>query len=245
MLLRGGANPNLNAVDESGQTILHKRDDENKWAPLLVGHGADTRIKDNDGSEPVHYAALRDNRSMLATLRNGRASLDAQDRNDRTPLIIAASKGNPRLTIKLLNWGARCDLEDIYGRDAFYRACTAGDVLSAAQILGKGDGSQLNKSTHKGTTPLHTAAKNGHLDTVKWLLLYGADRNAKSTKPFRDSNVVGTPAEVARECRGGEPGHDAVADFIDQYEEDEEAPPPTWDVRLAPHLSLTLQISPD
>jgi ankyrin repeat protein len=224
--------PIADQVDRSGRTILHRTWEPcfAQWAPLLLRHNAKAGgIQDHSGREPVHYAALRDQQQPGKTIQlllQGHACLDAQDgTSDWTPLMMASNRGDARLVAQLLFAGAGWRHVDGRGRDAFYLACKAGDTESAGHLLLRGAGCQLNKKAKLGRRPLHVAARYGHLDMVKWLLRYGAEKDAVLDAPFDQCTVAGTPAEVAREV-----GHEEVALAIDWFKDDGRSP--LWDLRL-------------
>ena len=52
-------------------------------------------------------------------------------------------------------------------------------------------GADRDKANNRGETSLHLAARNGHLETAKLLMVYGADLNARS-------NGGELPIDVAR-----------------------------------------------
>jgi ankyrin repeat protein len=225
LLLHYDADPNQ--VNLKDQTILHltRHRQYERWASLLISHGAHVSgIRDKSGREPVHLAASpghpRSMQVLTVLVVEGRANLDAQDNmSKRTPLMCAAESGNARLTVQLIAWGARSDLADWVGRDAFYLACKAGDVESAGYLLAAGKGTQLNRVSAKGRTPLHIAAKYGRMNMVLWLLKYGADKKATLTEPFTGCQVIGTPADVAREQ-----GHEDIAKCLDEFKSDGQSP---------------------
>ncbi|KAK3380907.1 ankyrin repeat-containing domain protein [Podospora didyma] len=219
---------------EDSHTILHmtwlKRPNMEDWASLLVESRADLDRYDGRGYAPIHYATLENQKTIISILRKGGANLDIPDKTIQwTSLMMAASAGNSTLVNHLLNMGANWEAVDREGRDAFYRACAAGSIMSAVHILDKGEASQISKPDNKGITPLHVASKKGNLEMVKFLIEYGADTTAKSTKPFDKCSVKGTAAEVAREM-----GHGDVARYIETYKNDsQEGGFPKWDIKLA------------
>lgn len=226
-LLQSGADPN--SVNGEEQTILHMawERDSDKWTELLLiqrpGKGtqrADPRKLDKYGFEPIHYAVCSNRHCVVELLADGGACLDARDETERTPLMMAASDRNPTLIWRLIKLGARLDLADSDGRDAFFRAILAGDLMSAGHLLTNGDDAQLDRPIGTGTTPLQQAIKNRDAEAVRWLLEYGAVLDAASEDVAK---------EVAKE-REINSGQDEILTLISKFRKEDRGTPSRWRV---------------
>ena len=77
-------------------------------------------------------------------------------------------------------------IEEIFRREELHFAALEGDVEKVSQLLN--EGYQPDPFDGLGSTPLHYAAKRGHLDVMRLLLAAGADVNA------HDESVIGNTA---------------------------------------------------
>lgn len=53
-------------------------------------------------------------------------------------------------------------------------------------------GCDINAQNYHGFSPLHLAARKGHLDLVRWLMIHGAD-------PYKQTKCGMRPIDMARE----------------------------------------------
>jgi ankyrin repeat protein len=67
-----------------------------KIAELLLKHGADPNIREQDGYTPLHAAAQNGNLDMINTLLYGGADLVAKSDDGRIPLDLALEAGQAR-----------------------------------------------------------------------------------------------------------------------------------------------------
>jgi ankyrin repeat protein len=203
VLLEAGADANILAGHEGN--LLH----ELTWPKpfprrvelgrLLLQHGIEASKRTNKGYTPLHVAAITGDvefASML--LKEATIDVDAWDAKDRTtPFMIAALAGHLAMLRLLQANGARWDVADARGVDAFFSACHTGQLLAASYILGLG--ADINRKRANGWTALHCAGRTGNLDTVQFLLHAGADREVKATTAFSEKEqAIGTAAEIAR-----------------------------------------------
>ena len=115
------AGADLNAANEAGQTALMlavKRQSPLAWK--LVVLGADVNATDNEGMTPLHYLSRygfgMESFQSVEALVGAKASLEATDKQGRTPLLAAVARGNQRICSHLLHFGARVDVQDRNGR---------------------------------------------------------------------------------------------------------------------------------
>lgn len=72
-------NPDLNAIDEKGKTLLHHVSDNPVFTEQLIRYGANPNIQDVDGCTPLMYAMLNGNSDVVETLIKGGADLSIKD----------------------------------------------------------------------------------------------------------------------------------------------------------------------
>lgn len=100
-------------------------------------------------------------------------NVDALDENERTPLILAASRGYEDFVDLLVRNRASLNAADKFGNTAmFYAAST--DQTGVIHILAEG-GADLNAKNRQGVTPLMVAASEGRLAAVQTLVELKAD----------------------------------------------------------------------
>lgn len=131
------------------------------------------------------------------------SKLNLPDANGRTPLMIAASKGDLNLINFLVGNGADPSIAGIRGLTPLHEA-SANGMLEAIRLFAE-LGCDLNARTEDGVTPLMCAAAWGYIDAVKYLLKRGAE------KSLRD-DIGATASDIANEK-----GEDEVSSFISDY----------------------------
>ena len=145
LLLDHKADPNIAGRDGSTALMLASENNQPEIVKLLIGHGADPNRQDNNGWAAVLKAAYQGNAKcieilashskleldralLVATLMerkdavkvlldNG-AEVDFRASDGRTPLILAAGKGNKDIVELLLQAGADASLTDQSGQTA-------------------------------------------------------------------------------------------------------------------------------
>jgi hypothetical protein len=103
---------------------------------------------------------------------------------------------------KQLSWGTALPAAQVgaLGRGASWWAAAAGQLQEVRRLAARGEAIDLPDVD--GETPLHAAARHGHVDTARWLLLSGADAQ-------RSARHGVTPLMLA--VLGG---HEAVAEVL-------------------------------
>ena len=230
-LLNAGANPNI-GKNSSGHTLLIAacESGDASLVKLLLKGGADPRVPDPDGMQPIHYAAKNGDQEsveLLLKCESHRVDINCRDSSGDTPLIYAAMNGHDYLVKFLQRYEpkrADWSLTDNNGNDAFYLACATGHTFCAAYLLALG--ADINKPNMTKKTPLHIAAREGRYDTVLWLLRMGADKSARAHTP---SGGMATPDEFAKVADIDEGLAESIASLIKHWTPDQ-ARKVTWAV---------------
>lgn len=124
-----------------------------------------------------------------------------------TSLYYAASLGLQRVVETLLRSPTFDEVDapgSRFGGTAIHAATIRGHILIIERLISAG--ADPGKADFNQVTPLHSAASQGSVDTIRVLLDHGAPAEA------RDSMESKTPADWARLS-----GHEAAASLIDQY----------------------------
>ncbi len=130
-------------------------------------------LRDHYAASPLHWAAEAGQFAAARFLLDHGADLNARNDFAETPLLLAslqsADKPSSRLlTRELLDHGAKMDI---------FTAAALGDRTSLEQLL-NANPSAATSTNDFASTPLHWAARNGHLAAAELLLTHGAKINA-------------------------------------------------------------------
>ncbi|KAK7896856.1 hypothetical protein WMY93_022181 [Mugilogobius chulae] len=176
---------------------------------LLLAHGADLGLQNKDGWSPFHVACREGSPEVvLLLLQHSQQVWRTESKTGRTPLHTAAMHGCEEVVKILLERQLWCDSAHGALRNGHisvaklllekHKACsTAVDRLGAQpvhQVAVTGQNEALgflvkelkvnvNKSaTNLKLTPLHYAAKEGHVSTILMLKELGADLQIQDAK---------------------------------------------------------------
>lgn len=146
---------------------------------LLLARGARIDVRDHSGEQPIHYAAASGNVELIKFLLDSGVSVDARSDYGRQPLHLAAAWGRLDAARFLLERGARVNAraDAIYGTPLHE---AAGHAQMVSFLLACG--ADVNAKEEDGTTPLHSTAEFGHIDSAKILLDHGARIEASIDK---------------------------------------------------------------
>lgn len=167
---------------------------------LLVTHGADVNLMDEDGYSPLHSAACSLNREIVELLIAHGADVHARSGYGGTPLRYAAQYGYVPVAEALIQAGARVDGEDEPRTPAVW-AMLSDERTMVEFLVGQGarvtlhmavyiedvnrvttlivGSSELNLSLNELGTPLHIAARAGNSEIVRLLIAAGAKLDVK------------------------------------------------------------------
>jgi ankyrin repeat protein len=140
----------------------------------LIKDGAEINAAQGDGMTALHWAAMRGDAEMAATLLYAGASTRATTRlNNYTPLHLAAQAGHLAVIEALLKGGANASAATSNGTTPLMLAAASGNAAAVKLLVGKG--ADLNAVETNGQTALMFAAANDRPDVVKALVDAGAD----------------------------------------------------------------------
>ncbi|KAG7203338.1 hypothetical protein KM043_010425 [Ampulex compressa] len=154
-----------------------------KVLQTLLEFGADVNAKDEDGRQPILWAASAGSvEAVLALARaGGSAAAGASDKDGLTALHCAASRGHARCVEALVNLcGSQPDHVDDNGCSALHYAATLGHADATALILKLR--ADPNRQDRKGRTPALCAAAKGQLETLKILAQHGGSLHARTVR---------------------------------------------------------------
>jgi uncharacterized protein len=145
----------------------------------------------------LHNAARENKLEEVKVLIAQGGNVNDMDNMRRTPLILAAWKGNTDIIRILLSANADSNVRAMDQFTALHFAAQAGHVDSV-KLLAKKNKSLLNARISKGQkSALHLAASKGHLEVVKALIALGADVHGKTSHGQTAADLAGDP-EIKR-----------------------------------------------
>ncbi|KAH7854376.1 hypothetical protein Vadar_013090 [Vaccinium darrowii] len=123
------------------------------------------------GWTDLHVAAAFDRTEEILSLVRAseeRRPLDCRDKEGRTPLHLAASKGNERCARVLAGAGADVNAASKDGRTALYRAAANGDRQMVELLIELGADPTIS-SMDRGRSAIDVARDKGHTEVVNLL----------------------------------------------------------------------------
>jgi hypothetical protein len=157
----------------------------------------DCRLPDILGRPTIHIAVeTRCLQILRCLLEQNPKACDWRDSLQRTPLLVAASKGELAAFEILLETGADITARDLSNRTSLNYACSQGNVPVAKKLLAKG--ADVNNRTLNNLAALPEAATYGHYGVCMILLM-----------SQQCVNQMGTAAKCAAAN-----GHNGLAELI-------------------------------
>ncbi|KAL6710911.1 palmitoyltransferase akr1 [Coniothyrium glycines] len=177
-LVQAGAPINAKGGDAVATPVLWAAKRCNYYVVnLLLDHGADPLLTDDQGFNLLHSATLDGNVYQLVLLLHQDIPVDIPDPQSHTPLMWAAYKGYSSCVDLFLRWGANVYATDDQGFTALHWALVKGSQGSIQKLLEYG--ADRFAKNNDGKTPALTAEE---MNTVpQWhraLAEAGFDRDA-------------------------------------------------------------------
>ncbi|XP_010987401.2 ankyrin repeat domain-containing protein 27 isoform X1 [Camelus dromedarius] len=142
----------------------------------IPASGLSVNVTNQDGSSPLHVAALHGRVDLVLLLLKHGARVGARDASQAVPLHLACQNGHFQVVKYLLDSNAKPNKRDISGNTPLIYACSRGHHEVAALLLQHG--ASINAANSKGNTALHEAVIEKHVFVVELLLLHGASVQA-------------------------------------------------------------------
>lgn len=169
--------------------------------------------KTEAGDTALHLAAAKGNIEIVSTILEQGTALenDARDSDDATPMMLAASEGHLEVVHKLIKYGADPNLVDRLGWSALHHAAANGHSVLVSYLMNKCKKSLIFARDSSGCSPLWLAANKADPETVRLLLLQGADPSEVNDE---DVSVYQAAREAETE-EGDEANVDCILDMLD------------------------------
>ncbi|XP_005003233.1 ankyrin repeat domain-containing protein 42 isoform X1 [Cavia porcellus] len=201
-MLRSGVDPSVN--------------DKREWKPvhyaafhgrlgclqLLVKWGCGIEDVDYNGNLPVHLAAMEGHlhcfKFLLSRMSNGTEALKAFNDNGENVVDLAQRffKHNIIQFIQRAAWGGNNpEDQEMLAFPGHVAACK-GNLEMLKTLLEDGI-INFNERDDNGSTLMHKAAGQGHMECLQWLIKMGADNNITNKAGERPSDVAKRFAHLA------------------------------------------------
>ncbi|CAI2162259.1 14518_t:CDS:2 [Funneliformis geosporum] len=133
-------------------------------------------LQNNDGESALYQAASLGNVEVVNILMNANANIESSNRENITPLIIAAYNGHADVCRELIDHGyANVNFQDSSSKTALLLASYEGHVETAKVLLARG--ASVYNSDKYGWTALMLAAFSNRVEMCRLLLEHDADRS--------------------------------------------------------------------
>jgi cytohesin len=176
------AGTDVDAKDAIGWTPLHVVADNGRKeiAELLIAKGASVNTQAALGLTPLDLAIrFRSNRTEMADLLRKHGGKTGEELKAAEPVVEAAKTEPP--TAKVPTIPLRI-------------AVGAGNIVAVKQHLAAGTNVNAKRN---GTTPLHSAAFNGHKEIAELLIAKGADVNVLNAGGYTPLDLANNNPEIA------------------------------------------------
>lgn len=200
----------INQVNTWGETAVHIASCISaSCVQLLLDAGADPNIRDENGHVALHFAASSDREverpKVVAALCRAMEveHINTQDLHGRPPLFDYLN--DPKCVETVIRHGARVDVTDNEGKNAFHHACIQGEHGALEVMLQMSDDPDSPVARdNRGNTPLIDALSNSNVDCAIALLqrddvgpLMGKD----GWSPIHYATKIGDPELLHAVCR--------------------------------------------
>lgn len=219
ILIQAGSN--VNDKNFYNRTALHlsvKKNDSELVEHLLL-QGAEVDAKDQCGCTPLSDAVSHNNNgshlSLIVKLLEKNADPNSKDSWEKTPLHIAAERGDAQTIEILVSYKVDVNVKGVRGMKGIkdftplHLAASENEGQShfgAIEMLLKNN-ADPNKKDRRGQTVLHIAAEQGNAQIIEILVSYKADVNVA------DDNDC-TPLHLAASKNIGESHFDAIETLL-------------------------------
>jgi ankyrin repeat protein len=162
---------------------------------FLLRQGAHADIRGDDETMPLMAAASGGHLGVVKMLLQhmGGEGLEQTDKKNRTALFCAALTGREEMVAFLLSQGAQVDIRSSRSVTMLMAAADGGHVGVVKVLMKHMGGEGLNHRDNDGGTALFHAAERGREETVRVLLLAGANPTltGRGKTPLRIAHVKG------------------------------------------------------
>ncbi|KAK4880295.1 hypothetical protein RN001_008441 [Aquatica leii] len=168
---------NINQKNKSGLApiMIALNDHYNECVTMLLEHGADPFVEDNDGNTCLHLAATYEEVDLFKTFLEKGIDVNKLNKNGDNSLQVAIEHGKMKIAKIILDMGGDPNTVTQTGKTCLLKAIELDDKeLTDYLIKCKVD---INIQSNSDQTPLSVALENGLTAVSKLLIQMGADVN--------------------------------------------------------------------
>lgn len=148
---------------------------------LLKTGGANAKAETYAGLPAMHLAARLNNVAAMEVLERYGSGVHSLDINGNSPLLVAAAEGKIEAAQFLLRKGAVPNVRNDQTETALHLAAKNGR-RAMVELLGAEAKYMLDFTTKDGRTPMMMAAEKDYAQTVKALIVLGANARAADSR---------------------------------------------------------------
>ena len=170
----------LNALADDGESALHYAVRNERYPILksLVKFSGDVHTLNSKGLKAIHYAGMVNDPHYVDFFIDQGVDIDDMGDSTKTTLMFASFAGDEDIVSHIISLGADISVQDL---DEHSLSClhiaVAGDNPKVVITLLHME-ADPNITSEDDVTPLHLACIKEEMDSIKWLLEYGADKYA-------------------------------------------------------------------
>ncbi|KAM8814141.1 ankyrin repeat domain-containing protein 42 isoform 1-T1 [Rhynchonycteris naso] len=202
MMLRSGVDPSQTDVREWRPVHYAAFHGRLGCLQLLVKWGCGIEDVDYNGNLPVHLAAMEGHlhcfKFLLSRMSSATQALKAFNDNGENVLDLAQRFFKQNI-IKFIQ-GAEYERNDSKDQETLafpgHVAAFKGDLEILKKLIEDGV-ININERDTDGSTPMHKAAGQGHIECLQWMIKMGADSNITNKAGEKPSDVAKRFAHLA------------------------------------------------
>ncbi|XP_045433600.1 ankyrin repeat domain-containing protein 42 isoform X4 [Pipistrellus kuhlii] len=223
IMLRSGVDPSITDVREWKPVHYASFHGRLGCLQLLVKWGCGIEDVDYNGNLPVHLAAMEGHlhcfKFLLSRMNNATQALKAF--NDNGENVLDLAQRFYKQNILQFVQGSEYERNDPKDQESLafpgHVAAFNGNLEMLKKLIEDGV-ININERDNNGSTPMHKAAGQGHIECLQWIIKMGADSNITNKAGEKPSDVAKRFAHLAAvKLLEGQQKYD-----IDDYEIDED-----------------------
>lgn len=167
-----------------------------EFGRLLLDHGANINAKDQDNQMALNLAAWKGFTDFIDFLLDYEAEYYSSTRESLWMLTFAANCGSSRLFKVVLDKENKLLSDESFSQSIMYTAIQGGSVDIVNLLISKNIPLNNDANTY-GWTPAHHAAKNGHMEMIRFLAEKNFDLSQRTLAGKSVFNIAKENEQIA------------------------------------------------